>query len=184
MIENPFSFEPVAAEPDNSPANAREFVTRSPWTPGAPRALLVSCSDGRLGGHIEEFLAGRLRLLRCDRVDISGGPGALAGGSSEYSRADLIQRECAFLVNAHNVTDVILLFHGAAEGGPKEAVCGDYARKHPDLSAQDINRLQERELADLLHSRPPWLVKTSVRAFRAEVAADMAVRFVELPVPE
>jgi len=167
-------------EPDRETA---VFQSRLPWKPDDPRALVIACSDGRHDEQLDEFLKQRLRLTDYDRVYLPGGPGGLAGGSSEYLRADQIQRECAFLVKAHRIEEVIFVFHGPAAGGPDEAVCGDYRRKYPDLSCEDINRLQESDLAETLRAAHPWLAGIQVRAFRSEVTADRQVRFVPIAVP-
>jgi hypothetical protein len=167
----------AAAAPVDSGA---VFESRVPWRAEEPNALVIACSDGRIDEQLDEFLQQHLRLVDYERVYLPGGPGSLSGSACEYTRADQVQRECGFLVEAHKVEEVVLIFHGAAEGGPDEAVCGDYRRKYATASCQDLNRQQETDLVDALRSSYPWLKKVRVRAFRAEVAASRRVRFVPL----
>ena len=97
--------------------------------------------------------------------------------------ADLFKRECTFLVESHDIHDVILIFHGAApEDGPAEASCADYRRLMPRKGPEDIYTQQMRDAADLLHSGFGWNRRVRVRVYRCEVTGSGAIRFVSLDI--
>jgi len=102
-----------------------------PWDPERPRVLVAACSDGRLQEATDKFLDRALGVRQYDRLYVPGGGGGLASSGAHFLRARELRRECQFLVEAHGVEHLILLFHGPAPGGPAEAVCADYRRKHP-----------------------------------------------------
>lgn len=142
---------------------------------------MIACSDGRLQENIDDFLANHLGLTFYDRLYAPGGPGALATGGFEFLRSDQFRRECAFLIAAHRVETVILLFHGPSPDGPDEATCADYRRKLPRLSSDEIRDLHECDAAELLRAAfDDGERRVAVRVFRAEVTADAHVRFVDL----
>lgn len=103
-----------------------ETLVRTPrWVPDRPRTLVVACSDGRLQKGVDDFLHHRFGLTDYDRLYVPGGAGALAASGMEFSRATRFRRECSFLIEAHQVERLILLFHGPSENGPPETVCAD-----------------------------------------------------------
>ncbi|HEU0052541.1 MAG TPA: hypothetical protein VFQ39_05165 [Longimicrobium sp.] len=158
------------------------YVTKKGWNRGRPRVLVVACSDGRLQENLDEFLLRHLGIQHYDRLYAPGGPGAMASSGVEYSRADGIRRECAFLVVAHRVEDVHLVFHGPAADGPEEANCADYVRKLPRASVDDIRRQQERDAAEIARDGFGWEVRPRIHAWRCEVTGAGAVQFVSLPL--
>ena len=150
------------------------------WSVERPHVLVVACSDGRLQEQIDEFLSTQLDITQYDRLYLPGGPGALAGNGLEDDRADRHRQECRFLVEAHGITDVILIFHSGSADGPEEAMCADYVRKLPDLTTAQLRARQEADVPELLHlvfGEPPEL---RVRVYRAEVTPEGPVQFVEL----
>jgi hypothetical protein len=152
------------------------------WSPERPGALVVACSDGRLQGAVDAFLEGTLGITDYDRLYLPGGPAALAA-SGEYLRADHVRRELSFLLAAHGIERLILLFHGPAEGGPDAATCADYRRRFPGHKPCALAALQARE-SQALFRAGFGVRRLEVRAFRAEVGADLHVQFTELFAPQ
>ena len=159
------------------------YTAATQWDHRRPRSLVVACSDGRLQVAVDEFLQHHFGLEHYDRLYVAGGAGALAASGIDFLRASRYRRECAFLLTAHGVEDLILLFHSPAPDGPPEATCADYRRKLPNLSAAEIRVRQELDAEEIL--RVGFGRKASVRThvFRCEVGADGALRFVALSGP-
>lgn len=142
------------------------------WRRMRPRILVIACSDGRLQQATDAFLAEALGIRHYDRLYVPGGGGCLSAVGGEVMRAYGLRRECQFLVEAHRIDHLILLFHGPAVGGPTEAVCADYQRKHPSADAKQIRAQQEADLRDLLGRRHQFAGKARVSAFRIEVSTE------------
>jgi hypothetical protein len=165
------------------------YLSECRWSEERPRVLVVACSDGRLQEAVDDFLQNHLNILDYDRLYAPGGPGALASGGFEFLRSDGFRRECTFLVEAHGVEEVILLFHGPAPpNGPAHATCADYARKTPRLSPDQIASQQQADAADIVRTvfgryTAGGTRSVRVRVFRAEVLPDRRVRFVDLAPP-
>lgn len=156
------------------------FVSRMPWDATRPRVLVVACSDGRLQEHTDDFLHNRLGITHYDRLFAPGGPGALASTTCNFVRADQLRRECAFLIRAHGVDDVYLLFHGPAADGPPEATCADYTRRQPYWSPAEIREQQQRDAEEILRTGIAFDLKVRMHPYRCEVRADGHVQFVPL----
>ena len=155
------------------------YVARDPWNSARPGVLVIACSDGRIQEPVDEFLA-TLGITHYDRLYVPGGPGALTASGVAFMRADQFRRECAFLIQAHGVADVYLIFHGPAEGGPPEATCADYRQKLPNHTPDQIRAQQQRDADELLRHGFGWNVNPRVHSYRCEIAADGAVQFVSL----
>ena len=155
------------------------FTSLARWSPTRPGALVVACSDGRLQQCVDSFLEATLGITDYDRLLLPGGPGALVPGVSDFLRCEAHRGELAFLLRAHAVEQVVAIFHGPAAGGPAEAVCADYRRRHRLLDAGDIARQQELDAVDLARVAR-HLSGARVSLFRAEVTRDARVAFVEL----
>jgi hypothetical protein len=129
--------------------------------------------------NLDDFLDNHLGINRYDRLYAPGGPGALATSGVEFLRSDIFRKECLFLVEAHQVEDIYLIFHGPAEGGPDEAICADYRRIFPRLSAAQIRMEQERDMTEIIRAgfglRP-----VRIHVWRCEVRDDGSIRFVNL----
>ncbi|HZO89616.1 MAG TPA: hypothetical protein VFB38_14910 [Chthonomonadaceae bacterium] len=159
------------------------YTSAKPWSQTRPKTLVVACSDGRLQKGIDEFLEQHMGVVDYDRLYTPGGPGALAASGYELLRADQFRREFAFLMQAHGTEEVILIFHGAAEGGPEHATCAHYKRLMPNAPRAEIARQQERDAEEVLRQAFIGLAKVRVHVYRAEVAADNSVRFMDLLLP-
>ena len=156
------------------------FLSRAPWDSERPKALVIACSDGRLQENVDDFLVEHLGISRYDRLYAPGGPGALAASGVSYSRSDQFRKECGYLVDAHGIEDVYLVFHGPAADGPPEATCGDYRRKLPRATPEEIRHQQEKDYAEILRQGFGWDVEARVHGFRCEITADLRVQFVPL----
>ena len=156
------------------------YTSRAPWTPERPRVLVACCSDGRLQKATDEFLEAHLAICDYDRFYAPGGPGALTPGGYEFLRATQYRDDLAFLVRAHKIEELLLIYHASAPGGPDEAVCAYYKRVHPGLSAAEVRERQASDLADLRVYLSDLRLTVQTRAFRAEVLANKQVQFVPL----
>jgi hypothetical protein len=155
------------------------YLARDPWNSARPGVLVIACSDGRVQEPVDEFLATR-GVTHYDRLYVPGGPGALTSSGVSFMRADQFRRECAFLIEAHGVADVYLIFHGPAEDGPAEATCADYRLKLPHHTPNQIRAQQQRDSDELLRHGFGWNVSPRVLPWRCEVTAENAVQFVSL----
>ena len=158
------------------------YVTHKPWARNRPSALVVACSDGRLQENLDDFLDNHLGINRYDRLYAPGGPGALASSGREFLRSEAFRRECVFLMEAHEIEDVYLIFHGPAEDGPEEALCADYRRLFPTHTIADIRADQVRDAAEILKQGFGGRHTMRVHFYRCEVTADGAIQFVKLEV--
>ena len=171
----------VLPEGDTTPGNAGTYVSSKRWSPTRPRALVIACSDGRLQESVDDFLQNHLCITYYDRLYAPGGPGALASSGYELLRSDQFRRECTFLLTAHAVEEVVLIFHGGVPGeGPEDATCADYRRKLPGRSPVEIAAQQRQDVADLLRPFFGAYSHLSVHIYRAEVMGSGEVRFVDL----
>ena len=150
-------------------------LTPSAWNRQRPRTLVVACSDGRLQENLDDFLHRGLGIKHYDRLYAPGGGGALAPSGYDHVRAELFCRECKFLLRAHSVQDLILIFHGPTEDGPQEATCADYTRKLPGASALAIRQQQDQDANAV--KAIDWGIAIKVHIFRCEVNAEDAVQF-------
>ena len=139
------------------------------WSAERPHTLVVACSDGRLQQATDAFLGRELGLTQFDRFYVPGGGGALAASGRDFIRAQQLRRECAYLIELHNVTRVVLLFHGPATNGPAAAVCADYHRKMPWASPEIVHARQIQDNAELMERRAEWAGQAKVYSYRSEV---------------
>lgn len=164
------------------------FSSAAAWNSERPHVLVVACSDGRLQESVDDFLHRHLGVQQYDRLYMPGGPGALARSGEELLRSAQWRRESFFLLDVHDIREVILIFHAAASDGPPGANCADYARKLPEQAVSHIRTQQEKDAVEVLqrvfsscaYSAHP----VRVRVFRAEVCADHRVQFVEMMATE
>jgi len=147
------------------------------WAPTRPRTLVVACSDGRLQQATDSFLEAELGLKEFDRLYVPGGGGALSASDRDVFRAQQLRGECKYLVELHQVKQIILLFHGPSRGGPDEAVCADYRRKLPWATPEVLSQRQARDAIELTHLRAEWAANASVTMFRCEVGAGNVIAF-------
>lgn len=149
----------------------------SHWSHARPQILVVACSDGRLQEATDRFLSHELAIARYDRFYVPGGGGALASSGRDFLRAHRLRQECRYLIELHQVTDVLLLFHGPAADGPRDAVCADYRRKLAWATPANIIERQERDAAELLAGSDRWARGASVTAYLCQVHSDYAISF-------
>ena len=166
---------------EKSPEQKSAYVSKASWTPERPRALVCCCSDGRLQQATDEFLQSYLKISDYDRFYAPGGPGALTPGGYEFLRATQYRDDLAFLVRAHKIEDLVLIFHGPAPDGPDEAVCAYYKRVLPHAGAAGVRAQQTQDLADLRVHLDDLRLSVRTRAYRAEVLADKRIQFVPMP---
>jgi len=150
------------------------------WSPDRPHTLVIACSDGRLQEQTDAFLHHQLQLVGFDRFYVPGGGGALASSGRDFIRADQLRKECGYLIQLHEITRVILLFHGPSVSGPAHAVCADYKRKLPWASPEMLRDQQRRDAVDLIQRGDQWAGKANVSAYLCEIDASHHVAFVQL----
>jgi len=138
------------------PAGTAEGPSQS-WKPERPHTLVVACSDGRLQEATDAFLSHELQLAHFDRFYMPGGGGALASSGRDFLRAQQLRRECAYLVELHEITRIILLFHGPTENGPPEAICADYRRKLPWASPALVRDRPASESGRTVKEEEEWI---------------------------
>ncbi len=154
-----------------------EYISQARYRVDRPHTLVVACSDGRLQMPIDEFLGHSMGIHEYDRLFLPGGPGALASSGSEFSRSERHMREFAFLLEAHLIEQVVLLFHGPAPDGPAFAVCADYARSLGTDSPERILESQHKDANELLRDISRFR-EIEFAVLWAEVRADNSVQFV------
>ena len=147
------------------------------WVPTRPRVLVVACSDGRLQQATDAFLQTELGLAEFDRLYVPGGGGALSASDRDVFRAQQLRGECKYLVELHQVKQIILLFHGPTSDGPAEAVCADYKRKLPWATPDVLRQRQARDAVELMQLRAEWAASANVAIYRCEVSVDRSIGF-------
>lgn len=153
-------------------------ITKSGWNQERPHSLVIACSDGRLQENLDDFLHRGLGITHYDRLYAPGGGGALAASGSSLMRPEQFRRECRFLLQAHFIEDLYVIFHGPAADGPDEAVCGDYVRKMPGATAQQLRAQQDKDATIL--KRLDWGTDVALHTYRCEVRGDHRIQFVEI----
>jgi len=128
----------------------------------------------------DAFLTHQLGLTGFDRFYVPGGGGALASSGRDFIRAEQLRRECQYLIRLHEVSRVILLFHGPAISGPPESICADYHRKFPWGTPEMVREQQARDAIDLIERSTEWALDAVVSAYRCEIDADHRLAFVQL----
>ncbi|MCW3097212.1 MAG: hypothetical protein JWL77_2830 [Chthonomonadaceae bacterium] len=145
--------------------------------------MIIACSDGRYQQSLDDFLNHHLGITHYDRLYAPGGPGALAPSTFSYFRGEQFRQESAFLIDAHGLEEIIFIFHGPVEHeGPHEATCADYRRKMHNARTAEIYRQQEVDLQEAVKAVVKANKDLRMRAFRAEVRADMHVQFVPMKI--
>ena len=77
----------------------------------AVRAAVIHCSDGRYTQHCADFVHNELGHPAADLIALPGGPACMAGHPANFVASDRIAEELKFLVDAHELTRVILIAH-------------------------------------------------------------------------
>lgn len=160
------------------------FVSKKKWLTARPHILVVACSDGRYQESLDEFLNDHLGIGHYDRLYAPGGPGALASSLYSYFRGEQFRQEAALLIDAHELEEIIFIFHGPAlQEGPNDATCADYRRKMPYAQTKEINAQQNRDIEEVQKAVFRCNRSLQISVFRAEVRKDGCVQFVPLPLP-
>ena len=154
-----------------------DYTASRRWVDDRPRTLVVGCSDGRLQQVVDEFLHEGLGVSQYDRCYVPGGAGALVPGGIEFTRASQMRKECSFLIEAHGIERAVLIFHGPAPGGPGGAVCGDYRRRFPNRSADELRERQNEDAREIARS---GLGGVPLEIYRCEVTNEGEIQFVEM----
>lgn len=157
------------------------FVTENHWREMRPHILVVACSDGRYQEALDEFLRESLSITHYDRLYAPGGPGALSTHIDSILRGTQHQNEASFLIDAHELEEIILVFHGAAlPEGPTIATCADYMRKMPEATPSEIANQQVFDIVELQEFLHQQNASLRLRVYRAEVREDHTVQFTTL----
>lgn len=142
----------AAAPPPPPPPGTYECAAL--YSAARSGALVVHCSDGRLGEQIDEFLQESLALPRADHVACPGGPVALAGRLLSFWECRSVEEQLRFLVSAHALRQVVLVAHQDCT----------YYRERLALTAAQVEPEQLRDLeiaaACLLRMSPELAVRS------------------------
>jgi hypothetical protein len=130
----------ASSEPLLKPSNGTRasYTSRIPFDERRIGAAAVYCSDGRFGEQMDEFLHLGLKLPRYDRVAVPGGAACLAGHSTAFWQKTALERQLSFLIQAHNLTRVILIAHDC---------CGFYANLWLDHSSVEKQQAHDLKVA-------------------------------------
>ena len=142
------------------------------FEPTHPKALALYCSDGRFTEAVEELLR-EIGHRRLDTMTLPGGPALLCTQGASLSEVDTVTRAAHFLIEAHAITDVVLVAHQG---------CGYYRHRYTRIGAPQIEKLQLEHLAaaeKVLRRRHPEL---SVRRYYARADTGV-VEFEEHTTP-
>lgn len=156
---------------------ANGFSASQPWQAANPSTLVVICSDGRVEAQADEYLKS-IGVSGHDRLYVPGGPGAFVPADDSEAaaiRANVQTDELRFLVRAHQIKTVLLMFHGAAADGKLESMCADYARLHPGQSVEWLRSRQESDGHKVISSLASEFPGVEFKLCRVEVGPDFAV---------
>lgn len=161
----------------------QSFTTARPWNHHRPHILVVACSDGRLQEATDELLNERFNIAHYDRLYLPGGPGALSQSGGQFLRATRAREEFLFLLKAHAIEHVVLIFHGPSEDGPDEAVCADYRRVYSTYDAARIRQQQEEDMHDILEGTLAGFPREEIFVYRLEVTQSRGIEVKSLFTP-
>ncbi|MDC0711976.1 hypothetical protein POL68_26145 [Stigmatella sp. ncwal1] len=116
----------------------KPFIAQVPYSEDHPHVLAIYCSDGRFTDAVEE-LASHLGHERIDTLTLPGGPGLLNRWSADYLESDMVTRAARFLIQGHDIQEVLLLAH---------AGCGYYRVRHGALGPEYVAEQQIKDLKD------------------------------------
>ncbi len=112
------------------------LLSSSAFDPSHPRALAISCADGRFTRSVEELVRyeGHDRL---DTLTVPGGPALLSAKTAAPTERAALSRAASFLIAGHAIVEAVLVAH---EG------CGYYRARYERRSPGEIERLQIEDL--------------------------------------
>lgn len=125
-------------------------------------ALAVYCSDGRFASACEQFLEDHLKIERCDRLVVPGGPGALVGHAQAGRDTDTMLGNLRFLAEAHKLDRLILIAHDR---------CAFYADRL-GLSDEAITSQQQRDAVTAAAQMRALAGIRRIEAYRAAIVDD------------
>jgi hypothetical protein len=174
MAKPPTGGAPVVAASRPSPAAAPTHESPLDFEEARADAIAIHCSDGRFSQHLERFLSETLKIPRCDRLAVPGGPALLTGRLASYWESAGVENQVRFLIETHALKRIVLVAH---EG------CGYYARRL-GIAATSIEQAQLEDLGNaarrLMHLGGLGVTAYLIRhregkvAFEAVSAADLA----------
>lgn len=145
-----------------TPTPPAYHATRPFDAEGGLPAVAVYCSDGRFASACEQFLEDHLKIERCDRLVIPGGPGALAGHAEAGRDTDTMLGNLRFLVEAHKLDRLVLIAHDR---------CAFYAERL-GLAHEAITAQQQRDAAAAAAQLRALADIRRVEAYRAAIVED------------
>lgn len=108
---------------------AYESPTHYRQTP--PSTAILYCSDGRLGGHIDDFARRCLGSDHFDRLAVPGGAACMGAHATSGHEREVVEEQLRFLVEAHDIHRIALIAHQD---------CGHYTQRlrirGPELARQ------------------------------------------------
>jgi hypothetical protein len=146
------------------------FDSTVPWVAERIHAAAVSCSDGRWGRQIDEFLEKGLALPRYDRVAVPGGAGALAGHVLTWKEEGALEHQLDLLVQVHGLVRVVLIAHQD---------CAFYTDRLK-IAGHELAAVQRRDLVVAAHRISNLHPEVAVESYFACREGERA-RFVEWP---
>jgi len=119
-------------------AGASMYESSEPWNPGRPDTVIISCTDGRWRGHIQEFALNHLKAdPHADVLAVPGGIEPLTLVDHVPKDFNFFRRRLESLVEGHGTKRIVAIAHQD---------CGWY-RTRTVLSLK--LDLRERQTADL-----------------------------------
>jgi len=147
---------------DSGQRQQAEYQSGLPFNASGIDTLAVYCSDGRFGVQVDDFLQSALRMPRCDRLVIPGGPGCLAGYFAAFHEEAAAKEQIKFLVRCHKLTRIVLIGHDD---------CGFY--KHQlNLTDSDVSGRQSEDLVKVAHRLRLLVGEVRIEAFMARKRGD------------
>lgn len=131
----------------------------------------IYCSDGRVGGHFDDFMQNGLGLLRYDRVALPGGPACLAGYAQARLEEQGVVDELKFLIEAHKLSKIIMIQHEN---------CAFYTSRLA-VRSQSIEQLQIADLARAAYSIRHWTSLTDIEGYMLR-STPAGVQFEQVPL--
>ncbi len=151
----------------SKPENQPFFQSSVPFDANRIRAAAVYCSDGRFGEQFDDLLHSGLALPRYDRLAVPGGAASLANHFTAYREEDGVVEQLRFLINAHQLTRVVLIAH---EG------CAFYTERLR-VSPLQLETQQHEDLQKAVRRVHSMARDLKVSAFFARKTWEGAIRF-------
>lgn len=82
-----------------------------PYIPKSPSTVILYCSDGRLGEHIDDFAGQCLAIDHFDRLAVPGGAACLGENAANWNEGEVVAEQLRFLIDAHDIQRIVLIAH-------------------------------------------------------------------------